>query len=154
MKTLTVFYDPHCGLCTGFRNWLDGQPTRVRVEFLPYDCGEAARRFPGLLAQGADREIVVLADDGRWWQGSSAWITCLWATAGHHEWAFRLATPALLPWVGKVVHLISGNRLTISRLLRLRADDASLARAIESLPDADCAGGACAIGIHPQTHQP
>lgn len=149
MKTLTIFYDPHCGLCAKFRAWLEGQPTRVAVEFLGYDTAEAALRFPGLRERGADRDVVVLADDGRWWQGGPAWITCLWATQEHQEWAFRLATPTLMPLVKKAVHLLSENRLSLSRMLNLRAD-ASLAAAIQSQPDAACPDGSCAISpTHP-----
>lgn len=144
MKTLTIFYDPHCGLCARFRAWLEPQPARVRVEFLAYDSAEALRRFPGLPAVGADREVVVLADDGRWWQGTAAWITCLWATLDYQEWAFRLSAPALLPFVRKTVHLLSENRLTMSRLLRLRGD-AVLAGSLGALPEAVCHEGACAL---------
>jgi predicted DCC family thiol-disulfide oxidoreductase YuxK len=147
MKTLTIFYDPHCGLCARFRVWLEQQPARVRVEFLAYDSAEAARRFPGLPALGADREVVVLADDGRWWQGAAAWITCLWATHAYQEWAFRLAAPGLLPFVRKTVHLLSENRLSLSRLLRLRGD-AVLAQSLGALPEAVCDKGTCALPRH------
>lgn len=151
MKTLTIFYDPHCGLCSRFRAWLEREPTRVRIDFLAYDGEEAARRFPGLVGLRADREVVVLADDGRWWQGGPAWITCLWATEAHRDWAFRLATPTLLPLVRKAVHLLSENRLSLSRLLNLRADS-SLAQAIHSLPEAACPDGSCAISTPNPNH--
>lgn len=144
MKTLTIFYDPHCGLCTKFRQWLEGEPRRVRTEFLAYDSAEAEERFPGLSALGADREVVVLADDGRWWQGAGAWLTCLWATRSYQDWAFRLATPALQPLVKKAVHLLSNNRLTLSRLMKLRAD-ADLADAIHSMAEAACDSGTCGL---------
>lgn len=142
MKTLTIFYDPRCGVCAKFRQWLESQPKWVGTEFLGFDSGEALARFPGLLSIGADREVVVMADDGRWWQGASAWITCLWATRSYRDWAFRLAAPALRPFVRKAVHLLSENRLTVSRLLNLKTDEA-LANAIESLPEAECAEGIC-----------
>ena len=144
MKTLTIFYDPRCGLCARFRLWLEHQPRRVETEFLGYDSPEAARKFPGLAAIGADRDVVVLADDGRWWQGSAAWITCLWATIPYRDWAFRLASPALQPFVKKAVHLLSQNRLTLSRLMSLRRDE-DLATAIGSIPEPDCADGICRL---------
>lgn len=143
MKSLTIFYDPHCGLCARFRAWLESQPVRARVEFVAYDSPEAARRFPGLPALGPDREVVVLADDGRWWQGAAAWVTCLWVTRGYYEWAYRLSSPALLPVVRKAVHLISENRLGLSRLLGMRGDHALLA-GIRAMPEPSCAGGTCA----------
>lgn len=150
MNTLTIFYDPHCGLCARFRVWLESQPKRVPVEFLGYDSAEAAARFPGLLEHGADREVVVLADDGRWWQGAGAWLTCLWATVAYHDWSYRLAAPALQPLVRKVVHLISENRLSLSRLAKLRTDE-NLADSLHALTEADCADGFCGL---PQSKPP
>jgi predicted DCC family thiol-disulfide oxidoreductase YuxK len=142
MKTLTIFYDPRCGLCARFRVWLEAQPKRVSVEFLGYDTPEALRRFPGLGELGADRDVVVLADDGRWWQGSAAWLTCLWTTANHHKWAFHLADPMFQPFVRKAVHLLSENRLTLSRLLKLRTRD-DVADTLRNAPEPTCAGGTC-----------
>lgn len=144
MKTLTIFYDSRCGLCAKFRVWLEAQRMRVGVEFLGYDSPEALLRFPGLSEIGADREVVVLADDGRWWQGSAAWLTCLWATVDFHGWSYRLAAPAFLPFVKKAVHLLSENRLTISRLMKLRTD-AELVAAIRTAPEVVCQSEGCRI---------
>lgn len=144
MKTLTIFYDPRCGLCAGFRTWLDAQPKRVRVEFLACDSAEATARFPGLPEMGADRDVVVLADDGRWWQGDPAWLTCLWTTVHYRDWSFRLAEPVFRPLVKKAVHLISENRLTISRLMKLPADG-ELADAIRAIPEPECQTGICSF---------
>lgn len=144
MNTLTIFYDARCGLCSKFRAWMESQPLRVRVEFLPYDSAEALRRFPGLPAVRADREVVVLADDGRWWQGATAWVTCLWATQEYHGWADRLSSPMLLPLVRKAVHLVSENRLSISRLMGLRGDR-ELAADIRAMEEPACEDGSCAL---------
>ncbi len=122
MQTLTIFYDPSCGLCAKFRSWLDSQPKRVAVTFMGYQSAEANHLFPGLVELGADRDVVVLADDGRWWQGSAAWITCLWTTARYHDWAFRLANPIYQPLVKKVVYMLSENRLSLSGLMKLQTD--------------------------------
>ena len=143
LTTLTIFYDPHCGLCLKFRGWLEGQAKRVAVKFVAFDSAEALALFPGLLEQGADREIVVLADDGRWWQGSAAWLTCLWTTVDHREWSYRLAAPIFQPFVKKAVHLLSENRLAISRLMNLR-NDMELARSINALAAPKCPRGTCA----------
>jgi predicted DCC family thiol-disulfide oxidoreductase YuxK len=144
MKTLTIFYDPRCGLCAKFRVWLEAQPKRVGVEFLGYDSAEVCLRFPGLLEIGADRDVVVLADDGRWWQGSAGWLTCLWATVDFRDWSFRLAGPVFQPFVKKAVHLLSENRLTISRLMKLRTDS-ELSDAIRTTPQAVCQSDACRL---------
>ena len=142
MKKLTIFYDPACGLCAKFRGWLEAQPKRVAVEFLPYDSVEAAKRFPGLLGLGADRDVVVMAEDGRWWQGSAAWITCLWTTVEYRAWSFRLAAPVFQPLVKKAVRLLSENRLSLSRLFTLR-EDWQLAAALDSIPQPVCYENAC-----------
>ena len=144
MKTLVIFHDPGCGLCAGFRRWLEAQPKRVGVEFLAYNSAAAEARFPGIIGTGAARDVVVLADDGRWWQGTAAWITCLWVTRDYRDWAFRLASPALQPFVKKAVHLLSENRLTLSRLLRLQGDEA-IASAISTMPAPAGENGACPL---------
>jgi predicted DCC family thiol-disulfide oxidoreductase YuxK len=144
MKKLTIFHDPRCGLCVKFKSWLEAEPKRIQVEFLAYDSAEASRRFPGLLNLGADRDVVVLADDGRWWQGTAAWLTCLWATHQYRDWSFRLASPVLQPFVKKAVHLLSENRLTLSRLMNLKTNEA-LASAMRSLPAQKCENGACSL---------
>lgn len=145
MKTLTIFYDPGCGMCAAFRTWLEAQPKHVATDFVSYQSAEAAAKFPGLDKIGADRDIVVLADDGRWWQGEPAWLTCLWTTRGFRVWAFRLAGPIFRPVVKKAVHLLSENRLTLSRLLDLKTD-AQLASALAAIPTvASCGTGTCTI---------
>jgi len=142
MKTLTIFHDPRCELCEKFKAWLEAEPKRVHVEFLAYDSAEAVASFPGLLKLGADRDVVVLADDGRWWQGTAAWLTCLWATHQYRDWSFRLAAPVLQPFVKKAVHLLSENRLTLSRLMNLKSNEAH-SSAMRSLPGEACENGAC-----------
>lgn len=144
MKTLTIFYDPRCGLCATFRKWLQDQPRHVAVRFLGYDSAAAGQLFPGLDRLAADRDIVVLADDGRWWQGEPAWLTCLWTTREYRPWSFRLATPVFRPLVKKIVHLLSENRLTLSRLLGMK-HDAQIATAIHVIAETRCTTGSCAL---------
>jgi predicted DCC family thiol-disulfide oxidoreductase YuxK len=144
MRTLTIFFDARCGLCCRFSRWLMTQPARVLIQFLPYDSPEALAMFPLMHEVRADRDIVVMADDGRWWQGTSAWLTCLWATCDYRDWSFRLAKPALQPLVSKAVHLLSENRLRLSALLRLRTD-ADLASFVTHTPVEQCSEGTCAF---------
>lgn len=119
MNTLTIFYDPACGLCTNFRRWLLNQEAYLPLEFLPYQSEAARARCPQIEDLNPGSEIVVMADGGRWWQGSAAWLTCLWALRDYREWSFRLAHPTLLPLVEQVCHLLSQNRYKLSQLLRL-----------------------------------
>ena len=123
MQTLTIFYDAQCGLCTHFRRWLLTQQTFVELDFIPYYSPQAKERFPNILQLQPDREIIVLADDGRWWQGPQAWLTCLWALKDYRKWSFKLAHPNLLPLVGKLCLLLSENRVRASALLRLKPEE-------------------------------
>ena len=133
---LTVFYDPDCGLCRRFRLWLSRQPLAVRVEFIGFNAPEAEEKLPGIRHMSPDKEVIVLADDGRWWQGAESWLVCLWATRTYRHWSWRLARPAFRPVLLQAVQMISANRLKLSRLMRLRSDrDLAAELAGESL---DC----------------
>jgi len=146
MKSLTVFYDPHCGLCREFKLWLEAQSAYVWLELMAYDAPEVEHIFPGLDALHPAKEIIVLADDGRWWQGGDAWLTCLWALREYREWAFRLNTPLLRPVVRKACYMISQRRANLSAFLRLRSE-AEVAEAITEgeLPAGSCYEGSCKI---------
>jgi len=130
MKTLTLFYDARCGLCSQVRQWLSRQPTYVRLEFIPYDSPEAAQRLPGIQHLRADQEIVVLADTGDVWQGAGAWVMCLWAMKEYRAWSVRLASPVMQVMARKIVHWISANRIGVSRLMGF-SSDAELADVVE-----------------------
>ncbi len=146
MNSLTIFHDPRCGLCSKFSVWLVTQPRWVDVEFVDWASDEAERRLRGIHGMNAGKDVVVLANDGAWWQGDAAWLTCLWATREYRPWSHRLASPALRPFLRRAVALLSENRLTLSRLLRLSADDA-VARSIEGAPAGECRDGVCGDGV-------
>ena len=144
MKTLTIFYDPHCGMCTAFRGWLERQKKAVRVEFVDYAGNEARVTFPNIRELKADQDIVVLADDGRWWQGSSAWLVCLWTTFEYREWAFRFAGAHWQPLVKRFVHALSTRRHVISQLLGLKSER-QMWQELNTMGDEVCHSGNCAI---------
>jgi len=48
MLTLTVLYDPECGLCRRAHGWLADQSKLVEMAFVPCASEEARRRFPFL----------------------------------------------------------------------------------------------------------
>lgn len=141
MKKLTVFYDPHCGLCTRFRDWLLNQALWLPVEFIGFDTAEAGRRFPGLLELGADRECIVQADDGGWWQGADAWLICLWTTRRYRIWSHCLAAPRFRPFLKTIVQGISENRIILSRLLKL-GSEGEIHAALKPL---ECKSGSCQL---------
>ena len=142
MNALTVFYDPKCGMCRSFRQWMLGQWSYCRLEFVPYNSGVARRLLPEIVNIDAGREIVVMNDEGDIWQGPEAWVVCLWVLKKWRGWATRMASPALLPLAAKACHLISDNRLTLSKLLALKADEEVAAGCDEPFP---CESGACAV---------
>lgn len=141
ISQLTVFYDPACAVCSGFRDWLENQVLWVSVRFLGYDELEAEKVMPELRTLEADKECVVLADDGRWWQGAEAWLTCLWATREYRLWASRLAAPMFRPVLLKVVDLISKNRFKLSRMMGRLSDRELVAELNEH--EVKCADEAC-----------
>lgn len=147
MKTLTLFHDPECPLCARFLRWLVTQESDLSFRAIPYHSEQARKCFPLIDSLQADENIVVLADDGRWWQGPAAWVTCLWALKEYREWSFRLATPALSPLVSRACHLLSENRLQVSRLLRLEGPQLAGALGEVSL---GCDAGGC----RPKGNQP
>jgi predicted DCC family thiol-disulfide oxidoreductase YuxK len=134
MNTLTIFYDARCGLCSRVRRWLVTQATYVRLEFLAYDSPAAQKRCPIITRLKADQEIVVMADTGEVWQGAAAWVMCLWALRDYREWSARFAGPTMQAVARKIVHLVSDNRLSLSRLLHFKSDT-EIRYATQSIPD-------------------
>ena len=123
MKTLYVLYDGQCALCRRCRRWLGRQPAFVELRFLPLQFEEVACRFPGIERFHPQEQLLVISDDGAVYQGSYAWIMCLWALRDFREWSQRLASPALLPWARRVCELVSDNRLSLSAWFQRSSDD-------------------------------
>ncbi len=93
VRRLTVLYDAECSLCTWVRNWLVKQRQLVPLDLVPAGSQEAQRRFPGIDHRRTLDEITVVGDGGQVYQGSAAWVVCLWALAEHRPMAHRMATP-------------------------------------------------------------
>jgi hypothetical protein len=105
---LTLFYDARCGLCCALREWIVRQP-----QLVPLDCRPKS---------DAQEDLEVVADTGEMWAGDSAWIMVLWALAEYRSWAYRLATPALLPTARAVFATLSAYRGPLSCRLGLVPD--------------------------------
>jgi predicted DCC family thiol-disulfide oxidoreductase YuxK len=127
MERLVVLYDDHCGLCVRCRDWMSRQPAYVTLEFLPSSAEETRRRY-GLLPWLGDK-LVVVADDGRVWAGSAAFLVCLWALADFREWSYRLSGPTLAPLAERFFRVVSAERRRIAALF----------------DHSPCAGAACAF---------
>jgi predicted DCC family thiol-disulfide oxidoreductase YuxK len=115
IKRLYVLYDAQCGLCQRCRQWLARQPAFVELRFIPLQSPEVTCRFPGIERLNLREQLVVVSDEGAVYQGSHAWIMCLYALREYREWSQRLAHPALLPLARRICELISENRLSLSQ---------------------------------------
>ncbi len=94
IHSLTVIYDPRCGLCTQIKDWLGRQPAYVALRLLAAGSAEVQERFP-MIPPG---ELAVISDSGEMWRGDNAWIICLWALCEYRQWAARLASPNCGRW--------------------------------------------------------
>ncbi|MGH9593934.1 MAG: DCC1-like thiol-disulfide oxidoreductase family protein [Bryobacteraceae bacterium] len=118
IHTLTVIYDPRCGLCTQIKGWLAGQPACVTLRLLAAGSAEARERFPMIPAG----ELAVVSDSGQVWRGDNAWIVCLWALCEYRQWAAKLASPLLRPLARQAFSAVSQRRSALSRFLGLRSE--------------------------------
>jgi predicted DCC family thiol-disulfide oxidoreductase YuxK len=145
MKFLHVLYDRDCALCVRCAHWLSQQPAFIELRFLPLQSAEIDTRFPGLKEwRGLDlrEKLVVISDAGLVYQGSNAWIMCLYALREYREWSQRLAHPALQPFARRVCETISRNRLLISRFLQTPVDEMSI-RLAGLFPQSCSSEGGC-----------
>jgi predicted DCC family thiol-disulfide oxidoreductase YuxK len=117
MLSLTVLYDPDCGLCRRAHEWLSEQPKLVDMLFVPCGSEEARKRYPELNHDLTKTELTVIDNRGAVYFGSKAWLMVLWALTRYREWSYRLSTPELLPTTKKVVSAISQSRYQISRVV-------------------------------------
>jgi len=115
MSTLTLLYDPSCGLCRRVQGWLAEQPKLIELRMIPIKTEAARRRYPQLNHDLTGVDLTAISDQGAVYFGSKAWLMVLWTLSGYREWAYRLATPELLPTTRRVVSLISQHRYQISR---------------------------------------
>jgi predicted DCC family thiol-disulfide oxidoreductase YuxK len=145
MRALTVLYDAGCGFCVRCRRWLEKQPHLVELDFVPAGSFEARSRFPTL---HHDDELVVVDDRGGVYEGSDAWLICLYALTEYREWSYRLARPGLRPLARAGFEWLSRNRRSLSRQLRL-APEEHVRAALAPLEPTSCAprtpGEACDI---------
>ena len=119
MSSLTVLYDPACGLCQRVHEWLADQPKQVELKLIAIRSEEARHRFPHLDHELTAKDLTVIDEDGGVYFGPKAWLMVLWALPRYREWSYRLASPELLPTTRRVVSLISRNRYQISRVAGL-----------------------------------
>lgn len=94
---LTVLYDPGCLLCRHVKGWLEKQRKLVPMDFVPAGSRQAKDRYPDLDHDRTLREITVIGDSGQVYEGSAAWVVCLWALHRYRVMSHRFSTPAGAP---------------------------------------------------------
>jgi predicted DCC family thiol-disulfide oxidoreductase YuxK len=115
MFSLTLLYDPGCGLCRRVHGWLAEQPKLVELKLIPIKTDAARRRFPKLNHELTAEDLTVITDQGAVYFGPKAWLMVLWSLCRYRDWSYRLASPELLPTTKRVVSLVSQYRYQISR---------------------------------------
>jgi predicted DCC family thiol-disulfide oxidoreductase YuxK len=116
MSTLTLLYDPECGLCRRVQGWLAEQPKLIELRMIPIKTDSARRRFPHLNHEMTSEDLTAITDQGAVYFGAKAWLMVLWTLTKYREWSYRLAAPELLPTTRRVVSLVSQHRYQISRV--------------------------------------
>ena len=115
VRTLLVLYDSECPLCERCRAWLEARPALVRLEFLCCRTDAAIARYGRIEGLGA--ELVVVADDGRYWVGPSAFAMCFWALEDWHD-AGELLTGAWIWWLTSALFaFVTAHREVVGRYL-------------------------------------
>lgn len=130
MRTLAVLFDETCAFCVACAAWLSRQPAYVPMECLPAGEPATLARFAGLHRTSGKQELVVIDDQGGVYRNAEAWLMTLWALRDFRPWAFRLASPELMPLARDIFELASRSRYWLSRWLATTDDDA-LRRTIE-----------------------
>jgi predicted DCC family thiol-disulfide oxidoreductase YuxK len=162
MKTLYVLYDGSCRLCCRAVRILISEPSYLTLKFAPSDSSIAERRFSQALDAGGRDQLIVVADTGEVYRGTSAWIMVLYALRRYRHLAIRLSRPTWRPLAAKVIQAITRNRQSLSSFFCL-SPDAHILDALRSgaardpsAPNETCPGGACERygpdsppGIHP-----
>jgi predicted DCC family thiol-disulfide oxidoreductase YuxK len=139
MTELTIFYDPKCGLCTQVRAWMRAQPSYLKLNFVGFNHPEATAILPELPDLDPAGQIVVYADSGEVYRGAEAWITCLWALRNWRGWAKKFSRPEWHPFVKRLCQLISGNRIKLSHLMKMRPDE------VAEQTTSGCDSGSCRL---------
>lgn len=112
VRSLTVLYDAHCGVCREARAWLERQPAFVPLVFVAAGSPSAREGFPGLNHADTLRRLTVVSDRGAVYRGTRAWLMVLWALREWRERAITLGWAPLRPLAGAAFALISALRTT------------------------------------------
>ena len=149
MKLLYVLYDGSCGLCWRAVRRLAHEPSYIPLRFEPASSSFSLDRFADALVGTNRNEVVVIADTGEVWRGTSAWIMVLYALRRYRPLAMRLATPAWRPLAAKAIDIIGRYRHACSEFFGLSPEPQILAQVHAAAraniaPPIACTDGTCA----------
>lgn len=148
IQHIEVYYDGRCAICCTFHEWVNRQERLFPVRFIAYQSEQAELLFPGVTSMDPEGDMIVRTNEGDVFRAAEGWVLCLLSCQKYQKYARRLASPQLLPLAKKCCHLIASNRLTLSKILFGKKDQA-LAREIHEMPGQGCDDGcSCEVGEH------
>ena len=117
MNTLHVLYDADGRDSVPQRDWLARQAAIVPLQFHAHRAEATSCRFPGIEPHLTPDALTTISDDGQFWTGPNAVVTCLFALEAHRELAERLAQPELLPLARTALELLRREVFELTQLL-------------------------------------
>ena len=122
-KSLDVYYDDRCAVCSSFISWLSLQPCVCNINFVNYQSARAEEWFRSLPAGEVERSLAVRNDSGGMYRGDAAWVQCMLGCLNYGAIGERLTSPALSSVAKKVCHLAAENEDDLWKLFSIASDD-------------------------------
>lgn len=116
VKTVEIFYDGQCGMCCTFIEWLAKQEHLFQVDCYDYHDVKTKLIFPDIGNYDPSKELVVRVDRDDVYIGAEGWVYCLFGCTKYSDVGSKMNNAVLLPMAKKFCHLVSNNRLKISKL--------------------------------------
>lgn len=151
MMTLHVLYDHTCGLCCSAAHRLAAEPAYLKLFFLPLASMQAQERFGTAIGPPPHNQVIVIADTGEIYRGTSAWLMVLYALRRYRGLSISLSRPGWRPLVERAIQIISRRRATLSELLGCTPDADVLTTARGAGAMAGCVDGSCGVTPPPIT---
>jgi predicted DCC family thiol-disulfide oxidoreductase YuxK len=115
MKKLTVIFDGDCVLCRRSVHWLAKRQTYVEIVSVPALHADTMAAYGHIPGYGDN--MVVVADDGRFWVGPpDAYLVVMWAIRGTRLLSYVLSAPVLKSLTTWAIRLVTRNRHLIGKI--------------------------------------
>ncbi len=143
-KKIEVYYDGRCGMCCTFHEWINKQPRKFAIDFIPYQSERAEMVFPGIGMLDPARAMVVRSDSGVIYRGAEAWVMCLYSCSNYQSVAKKLAGPALLSVAIRACHVLAANRHSLSKIF-FRSKDKLVRENLHVMEEPKCDSEYCVV---------